>query len=256
MPNHNLRILSPLKIAGSSGPTPPFAQGSAVEYNGIDSYNENSTSCSVPGDTAVSIAWWTKLQAADAVLMNRRGTIADGWAITYFPSFGGLNFQIIDNVGGEIRVSFGNVPSLSNWVFLVITLDGTGNASGMNAYINGSLATRVVQTDTSPNYPVPQTDPFVLGADSLGGTPSNPSSARISWFACYSDELSASEVSDLYNSGTPVDIRTQSWFNSSLLDDYFLPGNITGDSSSLLTNIGLGNNLTGFNSPTIVTDSP
>lgn len=208
----------------------PFVLEYAIEFDQATPNYIEAASLSAgefDGFTPKTFLFWTKIQTDSVVLLNKRGPIsADGWGITYFTSFGGLAIQIIGPGGGgvdELNVRFGTVPSLSDWVHVAITSDGVGNGAGVEGYINGSLATKTINTNTLTGAAVQNLTNLRIGADNLSG-PTSPSDARFSEIAIIDGELSLSDVQEHYNSGIGADVRQMSWYNSANLDVYLIPG--------------------------------
>lgn len=240
---------------------PAFAQGNAVQFNGVDSYYDARSTSVISWDPftqARSFVFWIKLNADNAVLFNRRGPVSanNGWTCNHFSGAGGLLFQILSPAGGAnaLVVTFGNL-STTNWTHVVVTFDGTGTAAGVSAYYDGVAQTVGILNNGLANSVTPS-EPFRIGADNLSG-PTNPSSASYSYFYSYNRVLLPSEVTDDYNAGTPTDPRQQSWYSASDMDLFVIPGNVVGDGPTILNGIGPNlYKLDGFNSPSIVADSP
>jgi hypothetical protein len=238
----------------------PFAQGNAVEFNGVDSYYDARDGSVINWDCftqPISFVFWIKLGADGTVLFNRRGPTSPnpGWTLNHFSGAGGLVCQNLDSSGNGLVVAGGNL-STTTWTHVAFCFDGTGAASGVTIYYDGVLRPNNVLQNNLAGSTVNPTEVFRIGADNLSG-PTNASSARYSYFYAYRRVLTPSEVLNDYNAGTPTDPRQQSWYNPADMDLLIIPGNVVGDSSTLINGIGPNlHKLDGFNGPAIVVDSP
>jgi hypothetical protein len=156
-----------------------------------------------------------------------------------------------------IRVRY--LTSLGNgvWHHIVVTYNGTGNRFGLTTYRNNSpqSITNVYLDNWSSGTTTPG-DLFVAARDD--GTQSV--SGRIFDVTYWDKELSAAEVSELYNSGTPLDANTHS--AASNLRFYARFGNDPDDDATATTGV-IKDRVGGFDGAPIntepgdiVTDAP
>lgn len=106
-----------------------------------------------------------------------------------------LAFQLSDG-NGRISVHSDGVLSVDTWYHLVVTYDGSADAGGVSMYINTAIQTNDVivnnLTTTTTN-----TNAFQIG---IRDSTDSPFQGRIDNVRIYNRELSADEVSLIYNS--------------------------------------------------------
>jgi hypothetical protein len=107
-----------------------------------------------------------------------------------------------------IRLIYGSaILGNGTWYHVAFTYDGTGNRFGLTTYLDNSVqSVTSVILDNWSSGTTTRGDLFVGGRDD--GTQSV--SGRIFDVTYWDKELSAAEVSELYNSGTPLDANTHS----------------------------------------------
>lgn len=176
------------------------------------------------GETEFSISFWFKPNTA----LNTNGNLFsslssgggnDGWALEVESSTE-LRLWAIDNfgLGGYFRLTFTHSMTSGNWYHIVVTYDGSNDAAGANVYINGTALSKVVDVDNL-NFPynnIENQDDLQIGnGNFFGGVRTGAYDELTVW----EKELSAGEVTTLYNSGVPGNPRIQlgavdlrSWF--------------------------------------------
>ena len=153
----------------------------------------------------------------------------------------------------------------NQWHHIVGTYDGSDTSSGIKTYINGSLdvASQTGSTGTS----ILSNTPFIIGSRAGGSLPFQGNIAEV---AVFDSELSASDVTALYNSGLPKDLSSESdlvsYWRMGDGEDKFPNildykgtnhGTMTNMASDNITtaNVGAGT-MTNMASDVIVADSP
>ena len=111
---------------------------------------------------------------------------------------------------GEIQFTGGTTLSNNTWYHLCLTYDGTSGIAGTKLYLDGVEETKNSTTDNlSGNFD--SSASFILGIDN-----NNLFSTRFNGFmdevSIWSDELSSSEVTAIYNSGSPKDLAGEAFF--------------------------------------------
>lgn len=112
-----------------------------------------------------------------------------------------LSAQFVNSfvVSNRIVKDFTSV-TLTNgtWYHIVLTYDGSSGASGVKLYIDGSEHTTATTVTDTLSSSISTTTPFNLG----GRENSNSAfDGLLDEVAIFSEELSSTDVSDLYNSG-------------------------------------------------------
>ena len=120
------------------------------------------------------------------------------------------------------------------WYHVVLTFDGTGSSTEYaRLYVNGSLQ----DTESSSNHDLnSQTIKVSIGAKiNASNVVSNYFNGQIDDVAFWSEVLTASEVTALYNSGTPLDASSNSGnytSSSGLVAYYKFQQNINSETGS------------------------
>jgi hypothetical protein len=197
-------------VGGSSAAIQTAAPyGTAITFDGVDDYITvpNHASYSFEYTDAFSISAWARIASGVAVnrfivIKSANGTGPGYWLSTY--STGTMWFELA-NVNGsvEIRATGPNIAD-NTWHHLVATYDGSGLNTGLHVYMDGvdvtngrsggPLAATIVTTSN-----------LGFGGSGSGGLAGG--AKDISNPALWNKELSAGEVSELYNGGRlPVDM--------------------------------------------------
>jgi len=151
----------------------------------------------INADSSYSISFWYKRTSTDAGYLIKK---IDSSAIGYQLSLDSGNsyklWFLLDSGNGILSVdSSVSLDTENIWYHIVLTYDGSRNTDGVKIYINniigqnGGTNTLKDYTDTTIN-----SDPFYIGF----------TDGVYDLFRFYDKELTASEVSQLYNSGSGV----------------------------------------------------
>lgn len=251
-----------------------WTDGYSVLFDGVDEYAE-VTSPSFQGDTAASngrtFSCWFKLNGTATT-----NQIASFGGPAYGPTYHGF-WTLLGRVNGanynlrvQSRIQNGSsfaptqltsltTTSLSagTWYHLVYT---TTSAQAMAAWINGVSQTMTVDSGSAIGHwfgdlGITGTRKFVVGTAYNDGTySSNYLNGYLDEVTMWNKNISASEVAELYNSGSPVDPTGVSF--AANLDSYWRMGD--GDTYPTLTDSANGDDLTMVNmeSGDIQTDVP
>ena len=228
----------------ASGGT-PFANQYSVSLDGTDDYMDvASTSDFAFGSSGFSISFW----------LNGSSNNTSGFGVNIFDmrsSVGGSQPSLwVETKGasslvkyyaaGSYRVSTTATLDAGTWYHVVITNDG----STSKIYLDGN--TTPIGTGSDPTN-------YVAAPLKVGGYFGNNYyfDGLIDEFAIFSSELSASNVSAIYNSGVPNDISSLNpvgWWRM---------GDNDGATGTTITDQGSGgNNGTLTNGPTFSTTVP
>ena len=257
-------------------PNVPSALGygtHSVEFDGaldhINCGNNNafeyddafSISCWVKHDYTTNRTYVSKIKPDDGSIRDRGyyiGTITGAKWI----------FWIASNYWGTKYMQVESTTSVTSntWHHVVATYDGSGNRSGMNIYINGTAETLTTAGATSLSDTIVSSDPLKIGVKES----SNYMAGHIAQVGIFNAELSASDVTSIYNSGKTKDLSSESnlvsyWRMGDGEDKYpnildykgTAHGTMTNMASDDITtdNVGSGA-MTNMASDVIVADSP
>lgn len=158
-----------------------------------------------------SISFWVKrdvISGNNTILGNSNGLNNIGY-LCYFDGNAAnrLSFNFNNSGAQQIRARWDLGAGITaTWVHVAITYDGSSDISGLNCYLDGVLQSRINLENTLASTTV-ATTPITFGSLSEGG---NFFEGNIDEIAFYDIELNASQVSDIYNSGTLTDLSTLS----------------------------------------------
>jgi len=251
-------------IVPAAGAT-PLTNEKSLLFDGSNDYMEADGGTAMNLDGEFTYAFWFKLTEPSGSGTNAQMPIM-------FSSGGALNFYITTDFSTprnnipQVNSPIGNITSVSNpvlsdeeWHFVCVTHDiESGVASEVKYYLDGALegtrsATVTYTAITGQDFKIGRYDRDDGGYTSLyfGG--------HMDEISIWTDKvLTAAEVSSLYNSGTPVDLKTDQddYGSSSSLAHWWRMGD--GDTyPSIEDNVGSYDfTMTNMTSGDIVTEVP
>lgn len=198
-----------------------------MSFDGVNDQLNQSYITSFSNSSAFSISMWVYFDSFSAPATN----------IILFSNSNGGNTRIacFTRADGIVRFStyngsafrFANVNSsslsTSTWYHIVFTTSGSTN----NIYINGTLQTtaNAVQTNDS-------TSGAYLGCFNDGGSNKAFFSGKMDEVALWTRELSATEVTELYNSGEPRIYPFDGAISNRLVSEILMNGDATDSSGN------------------------
>jgi len=211
---------SPETNLTGAGATPSFSNTKSIELDGIDDYvnvanNSNLSFGNGTTDSPFSISFWVNLNSLsgnnNVFIGKDSGSPNREYAVGMFSNSNKVRFFIKDN-GGNSQQSIDSTTNLTttNWFHIVTTYSGVGGsnaADGMKIYINGSLETST--NIIKQSYTAMKNTSALLTIGKINSTPSQIS-GLIDETAVFNSELSASDITSIYNSGIPNDITSLS----------------------------------------------
>lgn len=188
----------------------PWVNNRSVLFDGVDEFvtTANAAGLDEDGTDPFSVSIWCKQAAASGgatqALCGKNAGALEGWALRLDTS-DRPEFIISSDwaTADMIRVHSDVAIADTNWHHIAVTYDGGGAASGVTIYIDGNPV--ATTTDT----------------DALTGSAANAGFFRLAraasaaeWYAGYLDEfskwsieLTAGNITALYNSGVPKNLR-------------------------------------------------
>jgi hypothetical protein len=168
------------------------------------------------GQTPFSIAFWIKRVALQSftIFSNTSGTNnnTEGLIIRTDTN-AAVRYQFRLNRTGTSRLFArlnSNAP-LNTWHHVVMTYDGSQDLAGVNFYYNGGLGSKSSSTNNLTET-INNTNDYGLMAR-LDGAQASNGSALIEQFLVIGKEVSAAEVSELYNAGNTIDVTDLSFYS-------------------------------------------
>lgn len=198
-----------------------FAFGNALKFDGSNDYvSFDDTSVYCDKDSAWSIGLWAKLDSwgSDSyktILKLNTGITNSPYRILFSSdsSYADLSFGApSSNIGNyKVNLDSGGGITLSTWYFIVITYNGAGAtiSSNWKVYVNGVSDS----FSTASGFGLPTAAPN----SEIGRYNNNQFwDGVIDEFAFWDSELTASNVSNLWNSGNGnfanVDVTPRTWW--------------------------------------------
>jgi hypothetical protein len=211
---------------------PPFENNKSIAFNGVNnqslltvsdaadlSFGADGTTGNEP---SFSITAWVKptqdLGVSDPAFgIVSKVNVADEdgheYHLAHVPG-AGLTFLLADGWDGSTSgpyIAQGLAGALTKdaWQQVVATYDGSRGTAGMKVYINGVAQSTVPVTKGSYVAMHNGGDDLVIGRRFTGAT-TNVATGFIDEVALFSKELSAAEVTELYNGHKTFDLKTHS----------------------------------------------
>lgn len=169
-----------------------WATGYSVSF---DSTTEWLTTPVVLPSGAWSMAFWYYHTAVNNSIIGVGNYGAASSTTILALGTGEMRVRMRDTGSGDVNVITTSTPfpSASAWYHVLVTHDGTGNASGIRAYVDGAAETFSTTTDTMGSN--------VAGALKLGYLSVGVNTCRACEYAVWSSDVNASQTA-IYNSGT------------------------------------------------------
>lgn len=205
-----------------------FSNNYSIDFDGVDEYIDLGIvdDFNFENDDTFSVSAWVKVSntATTRCIVSRVGNEDSrlaGWFLSVNTAeriqFGlGRDFS-----GGNSRIlrTTDTAISTGSWVHVCMTYDGSVDKSGVNIYINGTAETTWNQ-DIDNLSSMQSTTTTTI--NSLIGARDNASQyfdGQIDELSVWDKELSSAEVTELYNSGTPTNLKVHS-ANANLVSWY------------------------------------
>ena len=243
-----------LNAQGSS-----FSNTQSIALDGVDDFVTmgNVLNTSSTGALAFSMSCWFKTNATTSnyFLMSKALNVSgfDGYQM-FIRGNGEIRFFIGRYTGNAafspwlyIRTN-SNAWNDNNWHNIILTYNGNQNTSGLKIYIDSALQSVSTLFNNTPSINSTSSE-FMIGARGITSSAGGFFDGNIDEVSIFNSELSASDVTSIYNSGVPNDISSLSpvsWWRCG-----------DGDTSPTLTDNGSGGNdgtMTNFS--TFSTDVP
>ena len=233
-----------------------FTNTYSVDFDGTDDYaaiaDANDLSFGNGStDSAFSIMAWVKMDdatnfriAAKSVSTNNRE-----WLFTTDPNDKfSLTFYDPDAANSILsRYDTALTSFEGQWIHVCGTYDGSGNNSGLSLYLNGSPVATVEVTSGSYVAMSNTVADVTIGRWNVSGY----ANGKIDEVAIIPSELSAAQITAIYNSGVPVDLTSYSPIG------WWRMGDNDGGTGTTITDQGSGgNDATLTNGPTFSTNVP
>jgi len=232
-----------------------FSNTKSILLDGVDDYVTmgDVLDTSDTGADAFSISAWYKTSNSGTQMIVTKWSNAspiNGYAL-FLQGSSQMRFFMGSFVGNAyLNVTSNTTSSFTdgNWHHVVLTYDGSRASSGIKIYVDTSLITLNTLRDVAP-VGVNNSQEFMIGVRGEASNNAFPFDGNIDEVSYFNSELSASDITSIYNSGVPNDISSLSPLSWWRCGD--------GDTSPTLTDNGsASNNGTMTNFSTFSTDVP
>ena len=194
-------------------PPPAFVNNFSMLMDGVNELIKigNIAELNFDGSTPFSILIWVKISVSATA-----GTL-------FSKILGASPFTgwFIDHSGGEIRVKLINTIATNNisiittgvninngnWQLVIVTYDGTKNASGVKVSIDGAAASVSIVEDNLTGSIANAGKACISGRNQVA-TAGSLIKGGADEAVAYNTELTSSAIATLYNSGVPIDVLT------------------------------------------------
>lgn len=240
----NIFTQTPMRSSFSNKYSMPFAESDFVPGLGDSSATASTSAYNFTNTSAFSISFWNKDTTATGGIVSRQQAGATcGVGYSVYVAGGKYYFDFVSNGTTCVGINVNSTSTYSSgaWSHFVVTYSGSGAASGVTMYINGSSVAVTTTKDTLATFSG-QTAAFVIGYRITGAPePSYYLTGNLDEISIWNTELTAAQVTAIYNSGKAYEL-TRSTAQRSLLGWYRM-----GDSND--TNAALiARNAGGFDS--------
>tara|TARA_R100000742_G_C4279648_1_gene104977 strand:+ start:8168 stop:9364 length:1197 start_codon:yes stop_codon:yes gene_type:complete len=194
----------------------PFVNVYSTNFDGNDEYvtmgdSDKFTFGNGTTDSPFSISCWANFDSTAStvgVLGKDSGAAAKEYQVRF--GFSGLRFRLYDDSNSAyITKNLAGSLNTGQWYHLVFTYDGSGTHAGMNIYVNGSIP--ALGFGSSGTYTAMEN---TASEFTVGRVETTYMDGNIDEVALFNVELTSTQVTSIYNGGTPNDLLLT--FNSEL----------------------------------------
>ena len=160
-------------------------------------------------DSAFSMSAWVQMDDATNFRIMFKGASSNRELVFGIGSDDKLYFILYTNASNYIGL-FSDATYTAykgTWVHFAVTYDGSESSSGMNMYFNGSVISAFTDISTGTHTAINNS-----GSDLLIGLWSGASplaaDGRMDEISVWDAELTSTDISNIYNSGSPDDLSS------------------------------------------------
>lgn len=181
-----------------------FNNNFSLDFDGVNDYVTLGDVLNYDRSTAFSISLWIKPQNVSATryFIGKMTTdsASTGWRIGH-TSTGAITIQFRPAGQGFAGINFTTQLAAETWAHVVMTYNGASNANGHKIYVNGALDPTTPGSNVY-GYSWATASPLLIGSDRANSY----FVGNIDEVAFYGKDLTAAEVSEIYNSGSPPNL--------------------------------------------------
>jgi hypothetical protein len=200
-----ISISNAIKGEPSSGGGSSFLNQYSFEFDGSTDYIEVPNSTSLNITTALSVSAWFKTTSSSGMYLLTHGSGSQiKYYIQFYAPINRIQVRIWDGSAVPITIDNTQVFDDGQWHNIVLTTDALTTTDGVKIYFDGTLLTNKGTLSNSGLY-------TTAAGLFIGQIPNTARfEGNIDEVALFNSELSASDVTSIYNSGIPNDLSSLS----------------------------------------------
>ena len=187
-------------VNGTTYGTGKINQG--FSFDGVNDYVNLGDVLDNDGTQAQSVSFFVKLNTlnSQALVVKMNNSIPyNGWGVGLY--LNKIHYGFFNSVPSIMAQTENNqVLTTGVWYHVVATYDGSKNASGIKVYIDGSLGTQNIRSNSLGSNSSSSIGIKTTISSRNGGT--IPINGLIDEVGIWNRELTPTEVTELYNSGS------------------------------------------------------
>jgi len=189
--------------------TPSFSNTKSIDLDGIDDYvdcgdNDNLSFGNGTTDSPFSISAWVNMTDASKFRIISKYASSNQEYLLATDSTDKIVFTLYDDSkGGTISRKYNTALTSfeGQWIHLAFTYSGNSLNSGLKIYLNGTQVDNLDNGTGSYTAMENTTQPLEIGK-----LTTSYANGNIDEVAVFNSELSASDITTIYNGGVPNDI--------------------------------------------------
>jgi len=188
----------------------------SISLDGVNDFLDFGDHYTFEINVAFSWSVWLKPTNTSAIrrLIGKSAQTADENGYRFFHNASGqLQSQLRSNSGGTVHTFTDLVLTAGAWNHVVFTFDGSSNQNGIKAYLNGTVSA-VLPASAAMTGSFANTANLVFGY--YQRTPGQYFTGNVDELAVFNKALTQTEVTEIYNTGTPTDLLSFSAFSNIL----------------------------------------
>jgi len=198
---------------GTAGSGWTGSSSSSVSFDGSNDHADTNSNFQSTLSGGFSFSLWAKLNGTgvnQALIGAENSSYYDRF-VCFVNTSNQVNFYYTSNNQAISSIKDTTGTTLTNWFHVVGTVEQNGSNVDLTLYVNGSQKATNSGTSTLLNFGTTNTPAdLFLGGRNYGGSLQLPLNGLLDEVALIPSVLSSSDVSSIYNNGTPADITSYS----------------------------------------------